>query len=483
MSDLTVLDLLERSTQKAPDAPVVVAPESTMKYGELQASAKRVASGILKQTSKPVVALFFPMSPEFVVAYFGVLYDARQALPLNLLLPPEELKYILNDSGADMIIAPAMFVPKLTPLGVKVCAYEELAKEEPAANLPKPGPGDICTLLYTSGTTGKPKGVMLTHNNLASNAHSAVESMKLEPSHRLLACLPSFHTFAITGTMLAPIAAGASLATMPKFDPEAVVKTISGMKCNTLMMVPSMYRLVTRMQERRPQDMSHLKLAIAGGEALPPEVREQFEKTFGIPLLEGYGQTESGPIIAFNFPWANRHGTVGKPIADVLVRIVDPETMKDMPPQTTGEIWVKGPNVMKGYHNKPEETGKALTSDGWLRTGDMGELTSEGYIRITGRLREMIKVAGEMVFPAEVEHALLTHPAVFEAGVAGIKDDRKGEIVKAFVVLKPGEAATEDQLLQHCRGALAAYKVPRSVEFRTELPKGPTGKVMRRLLK
>jgi long-chain acyl-CoA synthetase len=237
------------------------------------------------------------------------------------------------------------------------------------------------------------------------------------------------------------------------------------------------------MQERRPQDLKHLTLAVAGGEALPSEVRESFEKTFGLPLLEGYGQTESGPVIAFNLPWANKVGTVGKPIADVQVRIVDPETSKDMPPQQTGEIWVKGPNIMAGYHNRPEETAKALTSDGWLRTGDMGELTPEGYIRITGRLREMIKVAGEMVFPAEVEHALLTYPAVFEAGVAGIKDERKGEIVKAFVVLKPGETATEEQLLQHCRGALAAYKVPRSVEFRAELPKGPTGKVMRRLLK
>src|SRR6185295_4766500 len=245
------------------------------------------------------------------------------------------------------------------------------------------------------------------------NADGAVDAMKLVQDHRILACLPSFHTFAITATVLAPLACAGSLATLPKFEPEPVLKTASSLKCDTLMMVPSMYRILTRMQERRPQDMKHLRLAISGGEALPDDVRTNFERVFGIPLLEGYGQTESSPVVSFNLPNANRHGTVGKPIAGVKIRIVDPETMKDT--KETGEIWVGGPGVMKGYHNRPEETAKTLTPDGWLRTGDMGELTDEGYIRITGRLREMVKVAGEMVFPAEVENALLNHPAVQEA--------------------------------------------------------------------
>jgi len=182
-------------------------------------------------------------------------------------------------------------------------------------------------------------------------------------------------------------------------------------------------------------------------------------------------------------PWANQPGTVGKPLPNVRIQIADPNTHAVLPPQTRGEIWVQGPSVMQGYHNRPEETAQALTPDGWLRTGDMGELTSDGYIRITGRLREMIKVGGEMVFPAEVENALLLHPAVFEAGVAGAKDERKGEVVKAYVVLKAGLQATADDLLTHCRNSLAAYKVPRVIEFRAELPKSPTGKVLRRLLK
>jgi len=288
--------------------------------------------------------------------------------------------------------------------------------------------------------------------------------------------------------MLAPIAAGASLATLPKFDAEAVLIIASALKCDILMMVPSMFRVVTRMQERHPQSMKHLRLAVAGAEPLADEVREYFHKVFGVELLEGYGQTETSPIISINTPWANKPGTVGKPIADVRVRIVDAETLKPLsgekngPPETAGEIWVAGPNVMKGYRNRDDENAKVLTADGWLRTGDMGQLTPDGYLRITGRLREMIKVAGEMVFPAEVEQVLSTHAAVAEVCVAGVKDERKGEIIKAFVVLKPDAKATEEELLQHCRSSLPAYKVPNSVELRPDLPKGPTGKVMRRML-
>ncbi|HLX64144.1 MAG TPA: AMP-binding protein [Planctomycetota bacterium] len=477
----TVLDVVERSESRGRERPAVVSPGAVTTYGQLMDSARRIGRVLFKETAKPVVALFFPMSPEFVEAYLGTLYACKQALPLNLLLPPEELAYILKDSGADVIVAPADFVPKLQPLGMRVLSFADVVKGDGAENPPRPKPEDVCTLLYTSGTTGKPKGVELTHRNLATNADGGVQAMGLAQDHRVLACLPSFHTFAITGTMLAPLACAGSMATLPKFEPETVLKTASSLKCDTLLMVPSMYRVLTRMQERRPQEMKHLRLAISGGEALPDDVRQNFERVFGVPLLEGYGQTESSPIVSFNLPNANRPGTIGKPIPGVKVRIVDPETLKDT--SETGEIWVGGPGVMKGYHNLPEETAKTITPDGWLRTGDMGEQLPDGYNRITGRLREMIKVAGEMVFPAEVENALAQHPAVHEAGVTGQKDDRKGEVVVAYVVLNEGQNATEEQLLAHCRSLLASYKVPRTIFFRSELPKGPTGKVQRRLLK
>ncbi len=480
-SDNTVLDVCERSEAKGRDRAAVASPDGETTYGQLMDSARRIGRVLAKETSAPVVALFFPMSPEFVEAYLGTLYACKQALPLNLLLPPEELLFILKDSGADIIVAPDMLAPRLQPLGFRVVSFSSLLERDEAITPPRPKPDDVCTLLYTSGTTGKPKGVMLTHRNLASNADAAVIAMGLTPTCRILACLPSFHTFAITGTMLAPLACEGSMATLPKFEPETVLKTASNLKCDTLLMVPSMYRILARMQERRSCDMSHLRLAISGGEALPDDVRESFLRVFGIPLLEGYGQTESSPVVSFNLPGANCLGTVGKPIPGVKVKIVDIETMKDS--TGTGEIWVGGPGVMKGYHNQPEETARAVTADGWLRTGDMGELTPEGYIRITGRLREMVKVAGEMVFPAEVENALNLHPSIHESGVTGQKDDRKGEIVVAFVVLNEGKTATEEELLAHCRSTLAAYKVPKNIFIRSELPKGPTGKVIRRLLK
>jgi long-chain acyl-CoA synthetase len=481
--EITVLDVLERSWKRFPSNVALALPDNkTISYEELVAKSKRAGAAIAAANKGDVVALFFPMIPEFVIAYLGALYANKCVLPLNLLLPPEEMKWILTDANAGSIIAPPSLVEKVAPLGLPVLNYADLFNTEPSETAPRPNPSDVCTLLYTSGTTGKPKGVMLTHRNLASNAKSAIDAMRLEPTSRFLSCLPTFHSFAITGTMLAPLAAAASLATLPKFDPEAVLQVASALKCDVLMMVPSMYRLVSRMQERRPHELK-IRLAISGAEALPSEVRERFEKVFGVPLLEGYGQTETSPVVSFNMPWGNKPGTVGKPIKDVKVRIVDPASQQDLPADTTGEIWISGPNVMKGYRNRPEETEKVLTPDGWLRTGDMGELTPDGYIRITGRLREMIKVAGEMVFPAEVEHALLTHPAIFEAGVAGAKDERKGEIVKAFIVVKPDQKVTEDELLQHCRSNLASYKVPKAIEFRTELPKGPTGKVLRRLLK
>ena len=482
----TVVDLLERSVQRAPSSVAIALRDGHMTYAELRARCKRMASSIaaINSSSGETVALFFPMTPEFIIAFLGAVYAKKCVLPLNLLLPPDDLKYILKDSGAGCIVAPAELAPKLQPLGIPIHSYTDLLQDATLPDdAPRPAPDDLCALLYTSGTTGKPKGVLLTHRNVASNAASAVEAMKVGARDRFLACLPTFHSLAITGTMLAPLAAGASLATLPKFDPEAVLIIASALKCDVLTMVPSMYRLVTRMQERRPQNMKHLRLAVAGAEPLSGAVRDRFHETFGVELLEGYGQTETSPVISINLPWANTPGTVGRPIKDVRVRIVDADTLKDLPPGTTGEIWVSGPNVMKGYLNRPEETAKVLTQDGWLRTGDMGELTPDGYLRITGRLREMIKVAGEMVFPAEVEAVLLQHAAVLEAGVAGSKDERKGEIVKAYVVLKPGENASADDLLAHCRSALAAYKLPKGIEFRAELPKGPTGKVLRRFLK
>ncbi|MBI3831989.1 MAG: AMP-binding protein [Planctomycetes bacterium] len=493
-TNLTLLDLLERSRQRSPDAPAVLGPDGTLTYAQLHAQALGLGAAFTQLTQKPVVALFLPMIPAFPGAFFGCHYAGKAAMPLNLLLQGEDLAYILGDSGADTVVTIDLLKEKIKGLPAKIVTLEELKAKaaqspalEPAALVKmlaplRPKPESAAAFLYTSGTTGRPKGVELTHRNLASNTDSAIQFMQFSPEYRVLACLPTFHTLAITATVLAPLAAGGSLFTVPQFRPEGVLQAAEKGGCNVFVMVPSMYRLVTRRQEKDQHPLK-LKLAVAGGEPLPEEVRTSFERVFKVPLHEGYGLTETSPVIAFNTSLASKPGTVGKPIPGVAVKIVDPESLAAVEQGKTGEIWAKGPNIMRGYHNRPEETAKVRSTDGWFRTGDMGMLDAEGYLTITGRLKEMIKVGGEMVFPAEVEDALHKHPAVHEVGVIGEKDERKGETVKAFVVLNEGKQATADELIAHCRNELAPYKVPKTVEFRPELPKGPSGKILRRLLK
>jgi len=243
-----------------------------------------------------------------------------------------------------------------------------------------------------------------------------------------------------------------------------------------------MYRVLNRSQGQKARDASSLACAISGGEPLPAEVRDRFKELFGLELLEGYGLTEASPVVSVNPSGASRPGTVGPPIPGVEVRVIG-EDGAELARGQTGEICVRGPIVMKGYHNRPEETAEILDPDGWLRTGDMGRLDEEGYICITGRKKEMMIVGGENVYPAEIEDVLSRHPAVADVGVIGVKDERRGEAPKAFVVLAEGAKATEGELQAFCREKLPTYKVPRSIAFRDELPKAPTGKVLRRMLR
>jgi long-chain acyl-CoA synthetase len=485
--DRTLPQVLQEAARSSPETLAVVGQDRSLTYEQLAREAAWVAAGIPQMSSRPVVALYLPMCPAFVSALFGVLRAGRAALPLNLLLPPRDLGPILADAGADLVVTLPGLMPKLAGLPARVAGVGELLAQTGAPLPLEAGPAlqaeSLAVLLYTSGTTGQPKGVELTHHNLLANTTAALDALEVVPTDRFLACLPTFHTFALTATIFVPLVAGASLATVARFEPEAVLRVGSQTRCSALIMVPSMFRILTRQQERSRVPMKDLRLAIAGGEPLPDEVRQTFERTFGVPLLEGYGQTETSPIIAFNLPRAHRPGTVGRPLRTFPLRIVDPETGEEMPAGQTGEIWTKGAHVMSGYHNRPQETAAVLRPDGWLRTGDVGWLDADGYLMITGRLREIIKVAGEPVFPAEVESALLSHPAVSEAGVAGVPDERHGECVKAVVALQPGKTATAAELLAHCRTLLALYKVPKVIEFRKELPKNFTGKVLRRALK
>ena len=344
------------------------------------------------------------------------------------------------------------------------------------------GDGELVTLLYTSSTTGRPKGVRLTHRNVVYDIENAVKVSCYTRDEIALQVLPLFHTFALTVTMGAPLATGGTAVALKRFSPEQVLDTVEKHRISFLVAIPSMFRVINRAQKARPRDVSSVACAISGGEPLPAQVREDFRELFGTELLEGYGLTETSPVVSLNPPGKSRPGSVGLPIPGVEVRTVGTDG-KVLGTDGTGELEVRGPIVMDGYHRRPEETAAVLTPEGWFRTGDMARIDADGYIWITGRLKEMIKVGGEQVYPAEVEDCLSRHPDVAEVGVIGVPDERRGESPKAFVVLNEGALATAEDLLRFARERLPVYKLPREVAFREELPKSPTGKVMRRLLR
>jgi long-chain acyl-CoA synthetase len=485
-----VSEALRFSAERTPTAPAVKTPTHVWTFAELRDASRRAGRRVAAATANPRVGLLGPMSAEFIALFFGIQAAGKTAAPLNFLLPPEELAFVLRDSALDLIVSfgPLLDLAGRLPVRVEdggrwldedlAAAAEESQGVETSADA-----RDTALLLYTSGTSGRPKGVMLTHENLMANALASAQAAGMTADLCALNCLPSFHTFPLTAALIAPLAVGASVVPAAKFEPDAVLGFIERMGVNMLLMVPSMYRLLIRAAERVEKPPC-LRLAISGGEPLATATAERFERVFGVPLLEGYGQTETSPVISLNRPGRWKSGSAGVPLENLEVTIAEPATGRPLPSGVEGEVVVRGPSVMKGYLNLPEETAKVLGNDGRLRTGDLGRIDEDGFLFLTGRLSEMIKVGGEKVYPAEVEAVLLKHPDVLEVGVRGAPDERRGETVEAFVVLKPeAQDTSADALAEFCRRNLAAYQAPRRIHLRPSLPKGPTGKVLRRALK
>jgi long-chain acyl-CoA synthetase len=451
-------------------------------YAELAGAIRRVAAHVASATKREAVGVYLPNSVGFVAAFFGVLAAGKAAVPLNLFLAPRELAAILDHSGCDVVITSEACLERLPPNGIRYLFVEKLL----AAGAPVAGPvarteEDLAVILYTSGSTGEPKGVCLTHRNLLANALGSAQAAGFRPEDHVLGALPPFHTFALTTTMIAPLLIGASVVTMARFTPEGALD-LAAEGVSVILGVPSMYRLMAKAQKSRPRNLPALRLVVSGGERLAPRIREEFEPVFNLPICEGYGLTECSPVVALNVPEINRPGTVGRPLAHLEVRIAGARG-EPLPAGGEGEVQVRGASVMRGYHRSPEATRAVLTADGWLCTGDLGRLDADGFLTLTGRIKELIIVAGENVHPAEVEAALSRHPAVGECAVVGMPDEQRGEQVVAFVVARPGppEPAVEE-LRAHCRKELAGYKVPRRFLLVRELPKGPTGKADKKSL-
>lgn len=485
-----IVEALLESARRFPDRVAVKDAGRQFTYAQLVTLAKTFRRLALRETSCERVGVMLPSTAGTPGVLFGVLWSGKTVVPLNFLLQVRELAAIVQDAGLDLVIATEHFKHLTTELPVRTLFLEQLGMKrrffwERLRRTPEPprvAPDDVAAIIYTSGTTAQPKGVCLSHNNLASNSRASIQHMRLEPDHHLLGILPPFHVFGLTVLNILPVFLGGTVTYIPRFSPQAAYQAITGDRITVLIAVASMYGAISRLKSLDAEQLKHIHIVISGGEPLPRAVYDEFHRRTGIRISEGYGMTETSPVVCCDLPWEHHVGTVGLPLPGVEVCLRDANG-RTLTGNQEGEICVRGANVMKGYYQRPQETAAVIDAEGWLRTGDLARISAEGRISITGRAKDLIIVAGENVYPREVEAVLESHPAVAESAVIGRQDGSRGEVVTAYVSLRDGIHATEDDLRSYCRDHLAGYKVPRQVHIRPELPHGPTGKVLKRALR
>ncbi|HEY0009601.1 MAG TPA: AMP-binding protein [Tepidisphaeraceae bacterium] len=475
------------NAQTAPERVAAIDDTGSYTNAALVKMAFGIGAMLKAKTQKKTVGVLLPAGAAFVASFYGTLLAGKVVVPINFLLGPREVGHIIKDSGIDTILSAPPLAAKLAGLPVNVIDLSLLAGQVPegAATLvpPQQQASDLATILYTSGTSGLPKGVCLTHGNLHEDVHACIPHARLTGEHTFLGIVPLFHSTGLLATMLAPITLGAKVVYIARFSPAATLAALRTHKISVMAAVPSMYGAIIRLKDATPADWQSMYAPLSGGEPLPANIREAFLARFGLPICEGYGLSETIGPISFNVPGRVKAGSVGEPIPGAEFKIVD-DNNNSLPPNQTGEVLIKGPMIMKGYHNLPEETAKAIMPDGFFRTGDLGHLDEEGYLFITGRKKDLIIVSGEKVYPREIEELLVTHPAVAEAAVIGQPCDSRGEKVVAFIVPRDGETVTPDALRTFCRDqSMINWKIPKEVYVVPDLPRSPTGKVLKRELK
>lgn len=483
-------EFLVRTAARQPERPALRLGTHITTYGELDERTARAAAFLRAEGVRPGdrVALMLPNVPEFVVLYYGALRAGAIVVPMNPLLKARETEYHLSDSGAVLLFewhaAPGEGAQGAAAADVRHVAVESasfaalLSGHVPESDVAATADEDVAVLLYTSGTTGRPKGASLTHAGLRHNTEvSTVHVQRMTSEDVIVGCLPLFHIFGQICTMSVALHSGASLTLIPRFDAQAVLEAIARDGATVFEGVPTMYAAL--LQHPAQADVSTLRMCVSGGASLPVEVLHGFERRFGCMVLEGFGMSETSPVVSFNHPDRPRKpGSVGTPIQDVEVRLLD-EKGQDVAPGEVGELAVRGPNVMKGYWNRPEETA-AVLPDGWLRSGDLARRDEDGYLYIVDRKKDMIIRGGYNVYPREIEEVLHEHPAVALAAVLGVPHERLGEEVGAAVVLRKDARATPEDLRQFVKERVAAYKYPRTVWVVDALPTGPSGKILKR---
>jgi long-chain acyl-CoA synthetase len=505
---LNLASILRTSAQKFPKKPAVIIGETTLSYEALHGHAQRFAGALKRLGVKrgQHVALMLPNVPQFTIAYFGAHYVGTPVVPLNVLLTADEVAYHLHDSDAVALVAWEGFadaakagfdrVPTCKHLIIArgnptdITAPDGahnmtalLATSEPVLEPAATGPEDTAVLLYTSGTTGKPKGAELSHFNMWWNADYV--NKHLSPVGKdsvVLTVLPLFHSYGQTCMQNATILGGGTLVLLPRFEPIPAFELMQKYKVNVFAGVPTMYFALLHHPDAGKYKVE-LKHCTAGGSAMPVEVMRAFDGKYGVNILEGYGLSETSPVASFNSPdQPKKAGSIGTPLKGVEFKLVDEHGNTVTQPNVPGEICIKGPNVMKGYYKRPEATADAI-KDGWFATGDIAHRDEDGFYFIVDRKKDMIIRGGFNVYPREVEEVLYAHPAIGEVAVIGVAHESHGEEVKAVVAFKPGQEESVDGLIMYCKEHLAAYKYPRIIEVRDSLPKTATGKILKRELR
>ena len=489
---MNLAENLVRTAEEHGDRVAVKLDDVELTYGQLDAASNGVAN-LLREKGVEAgdrVGIMLPNVPYFPVTYYGALKLGAVVVPMNVLLKKREVGFYLSDPEAKVVFAWHDFAEAAEAgaaeagtelILVKPGEFEELiGAQEHSFETVDRDDDDTAVILYTSGTTGTPKGAELTHSNLARNVDGFSGFTDIDENSVVLGALPLFHSFGQTCGLNAAVRTGACLTLIPRFDPGKALEIIDRDRVTVFEGVPTMYAAMLNHPDRESFDTSCLELCASGGSAMPVEVMKAFEEAFGCKVLEGYGLSETSPVASFNHPDRERKpGSIGTPIEGVEMKVVDDDG-GEVAQGEPGEIVIRGHNVMKGYWNRAEATEEAIDDEGWFKTGDMATIDEDGYFFIVDRKKDLIIRGGYNVYPREIEEVIYEHPAVREAAVVGVPHDELGEEVGAAIALKDGEQASEDEIRAHVKDQVAAYKYPRVVWFVDELPKGPTGKILKR---
>ena len=482
--------LVDRAAE-LPEAPAIKQAGQELSFARLEAASARAATDLagLGVQAGDRVALIMPNVAYFPIVYYAILRLGAAVVPMNPLLKSGEIAYVWKDADIKVAAVFATFAEEAslaaaeTGTTVRVVApgvYDDLlAGLEPTRAVTPRDASDTAVILYTSGTTGRPKGAELSHANISTNVHTVLDTLiPMGPGDVIFGGLPLFHSFGQTVAMNTAIASGACLTLLARFDPVEALRIVTSDRVTVFMGVPSMYVALLNTPQDPAVDTSTLRLAASGGSSLPVEVLHGVEKRFGFRLLEGYGLSETSPVASFNHPdQPSRAGSIGTPIRGCEFRLAD-ENDADVGDEQIGEICIRGENVMKGYLNRPEDTANAIRN-GWFHSGDLARRDADGFYYIVDRVKDMIIRNGFNVYPREIEEVLYAHPAVQEAAVVGVPHPQYGEEIAALVTLADGASATEQELIDFVKSKIAAYKYPRIVRFGI-IPKGPTGKILKR---